>query len=96
MGAGTIERPSNTKYLNLLFQDVKSLQAIAVLFNGKIREFLDVKSINKIVRTRDNYVETSYEVITSKKSSSEKLINYLNEYPLFSSKDQDFRLSLNT
>ncbi len=35
----------------------------------KIREFLDVKSINKIVRTRDNYVETSYEVITSKKSS---------------------------
>ena len=35
----------------------------------KIREFLDVKSINKIVRTRDNYVETSYEVRTSKKSS---------------------------
>jgi len=187
MGAGTIERPSNTKYLNLLFQDVKSLQAIAVLLNGKmrtpkiealyrlidwlnarspssqltklgldtsplgnnpwlsgfiesdgnfyssfsinskgiaevlrhymrisqkalysqdsdiskennsnrqimekIREFLGVKSINEIVRTRDNYVETSYEVRTSKKSSSEKLINYLNEYPLFSSKHQDF------
>jgi hypothetical protein len=69
----------------------------------KIGEFLDVKSINEIVRTRDNYVETSYEVRTSKKSSlplhlrrrgsssgCEKLINYLDEYPLFSSKHQDF------
>src|SRR5690606_18505805 len=37
IGAGTIERPSNTKYLNLLFQDVKSLQAIAALLNGKMR-----------------------------------------------------------
>lgn len=187
IGAGTIERPSNTKYLNLLFQDVKSLQAIAVLLNGKMRtpkiealhrmidwlnarspssqltklgldtsplgnnpwltgfiesdgnfycnfsvnskgiaeglkhymrisqkalysknsdmpeenhsnrqimekigEFLDVKSISEIVRTREKYVETSYEVRTSKKSSSEKLMNYLHEYPLFSSKHQDF------
>lgn len=187
MGAGTIERPSNTKYVNLLFQDVNSLKTIAVLLNGKmrtpkiealhrmidwlnarstsskltklgldtsplgnnpwlsgfieadgnfysnftinsqgiaeeirhymrisqkalysqnsdilkennsnrpimekIREFLDVKSVSEIRRTREKYVETSYEVRTSRKTSSEKLINYLSIYPLFSSKHQDF------
>jgi hypothetical protein len=35
--AGTIEKPQNAKYVNLLFQDVKSLQKIAVLLNGKMR-----------------------------------------------------------
>jgi LAGLIDADG DNA endonuclease family protein len=28
LGAGTIERPANTKYINLLFQDVNSLLAV--------------------------------------------------------------------
>jgi hypothetical protein len=36
-GAGTLEYPSNTKYVNLLFQDVNSLQKMAVLLNGKMR-----------------------------------------------------------
>ena len=35
--AGTIERPQGTNYINLLFQDVKSIQNIAVLLNGKMR-----------------------------------------------------------
>ena len=194
-GAGTLEYPKNTKYVNLLFQDVASLKMIAVLINGKmrtpklealhrmidwlnarsttsrlqsnktelltklgrntcslsnnpwlagfieadgnfyggfninsqgiaeevrhymrisqkavynknsnllnennsskhimeiIREFLDVKSVNEIKRTKEKYVELAYEVRTSKKSSSEKLISYLSKYPLFSSKHQDF------
>ena len=197
LGAGTLEYPKSTKYVNLLFQDVSTLQKIAVLLNGKmrtpkiealhrmidwlnsrstlsklqsnkpelltklglesspignnpwlsgfieadgnfysiftinsqgiaesirhymrisqktvygkrsnppflnennynyhimeiIREFLDVKSVNVIKRTKEQYVELSYEVRTSKKSSSEKLIAYLSKYPLFSSKHQDF------
>lgn len=192
-GAGTLEYPKNTKYVNLLFQDVTSLEKIAVLINGKmrtpkiealhrmidwlnarsttsklqsnkpelltkfgkntcplsdnpwltgfieadgnfygsfninsqgiagvirhymrisqkavysknsnhennsnkhimekIREFLDVKSVSDIKRTKEKYVELAYEVRTSKKSSSEKLIAYLSKYPLFSSKHQDF------
>nr|YP_010317363.1 hypothetical protein MRV96_mgp08 [Ciborinia camelliae]UNB14688.1 hypothetical protein [Ciborinia camelliae] len=56
----------------------------------KIREFLDVKSVNEIKRTKEEFVELAYEVRTSKKSSSEKLIAYLSKYPLFSSKHQDF------
>jgi hypothetical protein len=36
-GGGTLEYPKNTKYLNLLFQDVNSLQKFAVLLNGKFR-----------------------------------------------------------
>ena len=55
-----------------------------------IREFLDVKSVNEIKRIRESFVEINYEVRTSKKSSSEKLITYLSKYPLFSSKHQDF------
>lgn len=55
-----------------------------------IREFLDVKSVNKIKRIRKNYIEFGYEVRTSRKASNEKLINYLSKYPLFSSKHQDF------
>lgn len=56
----------------------------------KIKEFLDVKIVNEIKRTKENFIELSYEVRTSKKSSSNKLIDYLSEYPLFSSKHQDF------
>lgn len=36
-GAGTLEYPKNTKYVKLLFQDVISLEKIAVLINGKMR-----------------------------------------------------------
>jgi len=56
----------------------------------KIREFLDVKNVNEIKRTKKDYVELSYEVRTTKKTSCDLLINYLLEYPLFSSKHQDF------
>jgi LAGLIDADG endonuclease len=55
-----------------------------------IREFLDIKTVNKIKRTRENFVELSYEVRTTKKTSCNLLINYLSVYPLFSSKHQDF------
>jgi hypothetical protein len=56
----------------------------------KMREFLGVKTVNEIKRTRDNFVELSYEVRTTKKTSCNLLINYLSVYPLFSSKHQDF------
>jgi hypothetical protein len=56
----------------------------------KIRVFLDVKNVNEIKRIKDNYVELSYEVRTTKKTSCDNLIDYLSTYPLFSSKHQDF------
>jgi len=56
----------------------------------KIREFLDVKNVNNIQRIKENYTELSYSVRTTKKSSCQILLNYLNAYPLFSSKHQDF------
>ncbi len=34
---GTLVYPKNTRYLNLLFQDLNSIQKIAVLLNGKMR-----------------------------------------------------------
>ena len=34
---GTIEHPGNSDYLNLLFQDINSIQKIAVLLNGHMR-----------------------------------------------------------
>lgn len=34
LGAGTLEYPKNTRYVNLLLQDVNSLWNIAVLLNG--------------------------------------------------------------
>jgi len=57
---------------------------------NKIKEFLEVKNVNEIKRIKTNYIELSYEVRTSKKSSCDILINYLSVYPLFSSKYQDF------
>ena len=56
----------------------------------KIRDFLDVKVVTKIQRNKPNYIELAYEVRTTKKESCDFLINYLTEYPLFSSKYQDF------
>ena len=56
----------------------------------KIREFLDVKNINKIKRIKVKYIELSYEVRTTKKTFCDVLMDYLSTYPLFSSKYQDF------
>ena len=43
----------------------------------KIREFLDVKTVNEIKRTKKDFIELSYEVRTTKKSSCDLLIDYL-------------------
>lgn len=59
-------------------------------FMKRIQEFLEVKTVNEIKRIKQEYIEESYVVRTNKKSSCEILINYLNNYPLFSSKHQDF------
>jgi hypothetical protein len=56
----------------------------------KIKNFLDVKSITNIKRIKKDFTEFSYEVRTTRKESSDKLINYLSLYPLFSSKFLDF------
>lgn len=188
IGGGTIVHPKNSNYINLLFQDVNSIQKIAVLLNGKMRtrkiealyrlidwlnarlynkielpkldidnsslgsnpwltgfiesdgnfycgfdlnpegiakivkcymrisqkrsyklnseipedknsnldimvkiqEYLNVKNVNEIQRTKEKYIELAYEVRTTKKESCDLLIDYLTTYPLFSSKLQDF------
>lgn len=56
----------------------------------KIREFLSVRNVTEIKRIKENYVKLAYEVRTTKKESCDLLINYLTNYPLFSSKHQDF------
>ena len=188
LNGGTIEQPRNSNYVNLLFQDVGSIQKIAVLINGKMRTpkiealhrlidwlnakskiklllpksgldksklgcnpwltgflesdgnfycgfdlnsggiakrvkcymrisqkklyrlnseiledentnfnimeeiklFLNVKNVTEIKRVKEKYVEMAYEVRTVKKESCDLLINYLTNYPLFSSKHQDY------
>jgi hypothetical protein len=37
LGAGTLEYPKNTNYLNLLIQDIPTLYKITVIINGKMR-----------------------------------------------------------
>ena len=56
----------------------------------KIRNFLAVKDVTEIQRNKPNYIELAYEVRTAKKSSCDILINYLTNFPLFSSKHQDY------
>jgi hypothetical protein len=60
----------------------------------KIRDFLcpDVKNVTEIQRNKPNYIELAYgaEVRTTKKLSCDILINYLTNFPLFSSKYLDF------
>lgn len=56
----------------------------------KIQEFLDVKNVNQFKRIRGNFTELAYSVKTTRKNSCQILINYLNAYPLFSSKHPDF------
>jgi hypothetical protein len=51
---------------------------------------LRLASPTKIKRIKENYVELSFEVRTTKKASCAILMNYLSKYPLFSSKHQDF------
>jgi len=36
-GAGTLEYPKNTNYLNLLIQDIPTLYRITVLIKGQMR-----------------------------------------------------------
>ena len=43
----------------------------------KIREFLCVKNVIEIQRTKTNYIELAYAVRTTKKLSCDILINYL-------------------
>jgi hypothetical protein len=61
-----------------------------LLIMEKIRDFLDIKKVTEIKRIKENYIELSYEIRTSKKTSCEIITNYLSIYPLFSSKYQDY------
>nr|YP_010846168.1 LAGLIDADG homing endonuclease [Cyathus stercoreus]WEV87355.1 LAGLIDADG homing endonuclease [Cyathus stercoreus] len=55
-----------------------------------ITDFLSVSNVREISRVKPNYTEQAYEVKTNKKESSQILINYLEKFPLFSSKYLDF------
>jgi hypothetical protein len=57
---------------------------------AKIKDFLEIKKVKEIKRIKNNYIELSYEIRTSKKLSCEIITKYLFVYPLFSSKYQDF------
>lgn len=56
----------------------------------KIQNFLNIKNITEIKRTKEKYLELAYEIRTVKKESCVILIDYLTVYPLFSSKYQDY------
>jgi len=56
----------------------------------KIIIFLNVNNLRIIKRIRkDNFIESGYEIRKSKKESNKILINYLNNYPIYSSKYLD-------
>lgn len=59
-------------------------------FMKEIQEFLEIKTVNEIKRIKQDYIEEAYVVRTNKKSSCDILINYLDTYPLFSSKYRDY------
>ena len=56
----------------------------------KIQNFLNIKNITEIKRTKEKYLELAYEIRTLKQESCVILIDYLTVYPLFSSKFQDY------
>lgn len=56
----------------------------------EIKNFLLVSNIIDITREKDNYIESAYEIRTVKRESCFILINYLNNFPLISSKHLDF------
>lgn len=57
----------------------------------KIRIFLNVNNLRIIKRIKkNNFIESGYEIRTSKKESNNILINYFNNYPLYSSKYLDY------
>jgi LAGLIDADG endonuclease len=56
----------------------------------KIQTYLKVNNVRIINRERKSYTELGYEVRTAKIESNYILINYLKDYPLFSSKHLDF------
>lgn len=41
------------------------------LIMEKIKEFLEIKKVTEIKRNKDNYIELSYEIRTTKKTSCE-------------------------
>ena len=45
---GTIEYPKDSNYLNLLFQDIKSIKSIAILLNGNMRT-PKIEALNKLI-----------------------------------------------
>jgi hypothetical protein len=51
---------------------------------------LDVKNVTEIQRNKPNYMELVSQGKTTKKLSCDILINYLTNFPLFSSKHLDF------
>lgn len=48
LNGGTLVYPKNSKYLNLLFQDLNSIQNIAVLLNGKMRT-PKIKALHRLI-----------------------------------------------
>lgn len=57
---------------------------------NEIKNFLLVSNITMINRNKNNYIESSYEIRTVRRDSCLILIDYLNKFPLFSSKYLDF------
>jgi hypothetical protein len=73
-----------------IFGKSESLSSYFLIMD-KIRIFLNVKNLRIINRKRkNNSIELGFEIRTSKKESNKILINYLDYYPLYSSKFLDY------
>jgi hypothetical protein len=57
---------------------------------NEIKIFLLISNVTEIERKKINYIESAYEIRTVRRESCSILINYLNNFPLFSSKYLDF------
>ena len=82
-------RISQRKFYHKITEDNNYTSSYFPIMN-EIKNILKVSQLIEINRTHGNHNEKAYEVRTVKKESCTILIDYLSNYPLFSSKYLDF------
>jgi type IV secretory pathway VirB4 component len=61
---------------------------------NEIKIFLLISNVTEIERKKNNYIESAYEIRTVRRESCSILINYLNNFPLFSSPLASFLIKM--